>query len=75
MKNQINHPKHYNEGYIEAIDVIEDWQLDFHLGSAVKYICRAGKKDPKKTKEDLEKALWYIQRKIATLYGQEQQEQ
>jgi hypothetical protein len=67
LKNQIDHPQHYNEGFIEAIDAIEDWQLGFHLGNAVKYICRAGKKDPTKTKEDLEKALWYIQRKIDTL--------
>ena len=62
--SQINHPTHYNQGNIEAIAVIEDWKLDFHLGNAVKYICRAGKKNSADTTQDLEKALWYIKRKI-----------
>jgi len=60
----INHPSHYTSGTIEVIDVIEDWKLDFRLANAVKYIARAGKKDQTKTKEDLEKALWYIRRFI-----------
>lgn len=60
----INKPKHYNFATIEPIDVIEDWQLDFRLANALKYISRAGKKDPSKTKEDLEKAIWYINRYI-----------
>lgn len=40
----------------EAIKVIEAWDLDFHLGNAVKYIMRAGRKDPSKSAEDLRKA-------------------
>lgn len=60
----VNHPSHYTSGKIEVIEAIEDWQLGFHLGNAVKYIARAGKKDPKKVVEDLEKAVWYIRRKI-----------
>lgn len=60
----VNHPTHYNSGKIEVIDFIEDQKLGFHLGNAVKYISRAGKKDPAKVKEDLEKAIWYIQRYI-----------
>jgi hypothetical protein len=60
----INKPKHYNFATIEPIDVIEDWQLDFRLANALKYISRAGKKDPSKTKEDLQKAVWYINRYI-----------
>lgn len=58
------HPSHYNTGKIEVIDFIEDQKLGFHLGNAVKYISRAGKKDPAKVKEDLEKAIWYINRYI-----------
>lgn len=58
----VNHPAHYTDGKIEVIDFIEDKQLGYHLGNAVKYISRAGKKDPSKTKEDLEKAGWYIER-------------
>ena len=63
----VNHPAHYTDGKFECIDFIESWGLGFHLGNAVKYITRAGKKDPKKKKEDLEKALWYLER--FTLYN------
>lgn len=61
----VNHPSHYTDGKIEVIDYIEDKKLGFHLGNAVKYISRAGKKDPSKEIEDLEKAVWYINRYIA----------
>ena len=61
---KIDHPAHYNVGNIEVIDAIEDWGLGFHLGNAVKYIARAGRKDPAKTEEDLRKAIWYIERFI-----------
>ena len=63
----VNHPAHYTTGKIEVIDFIEDKELDFPLGNAVKYIARAGKKDPSKEIEDLEKAIWYIRRKINNL--------
>ena len=63
----VNHPAHYTDGSIEVIDFIEDKNLDFHLGNAVKYIARAGKKDPDKTVEDLKKAVWYLNRRIAQL--------
>lgn len=59
---QVNHPKHYNVGKIEVIDVIEDWQLGFALGNTIKYIARAEHKGT--TIQDLEKALWYLQREI-----------
>lgn len=62
MNEQIDHPKHYNAGKIEAIDVIEDWKLNFSLGCVVKYICRAEYKDS--TIQDLEKASWYLTRGI-----------
>ena len=63
----VNHPSHYTSGSIEVIDFIEDQKLPYHLGSAMKYICRAGKKDPAKTVEDLQKAVWYINRYIDLL--------
>ena len=66
-KEAVNHPNHYNTGKYEVIDVIEDWKLDFCLGNAIKYIARAGKKDPNKTIEDLEKAIWYTNRRIEEL--------
>ena len=60
----VNHPSHYNRGGIEAIDAIEAWGLGFNLGNTVKYISRAGVKDPDKRTEDLEKALWYLKREL-----------
>lgn len=62
MNEQIDHPKHYNAGKIEAIDVIEDWKLNFSLGCVIKYVCRAEYKDS--TIQDLEKASWYLTREI-----------
>jgi hypothetical protein len=61
----INHPEYYNTGSIEVIDAIEDWELDFNAGNVVKYVVRAKHKDNEK--EDLEKALWYIQRMFNNL--------
>ena len=63
----INHPIHYTDGKIEVIDYIEDKKFGYHLGNAIKYISRAGKKDPTKKIEDLKKAVWYIVREIDRL--------
>ena len=65
----VNRPPHYTMGGIEVIDAIEAWELGFHLGNAVKYVARAGKKDPAKVVEDLRKARWYLEREIARLEG------
>ena len=65
--DNVNHPSHYTSGQIEVIDFIEDKGLGFHLGNAVKYISRAGRKNPDKTIEDLQKAVWYINRQIERL--------
>lgn len=62
MSDLVNHPSHYTDGRYEVIDFIEGWGLGFHLGNAAKYISRAGKKDPGKKQEDLEKAIWYLRR-------------
>ena len=64
MKDDVNRPSHYTYGSIEVIDYIEDKKLGFHLGNSVKYISRAGKKDPSKYIQDLEKAIWYLKREI-----------
>jgi len=65
----VNNPLHYGgaDNPYEAIKVIEAWDLDFHLGNTVKYISRAGKKNPEKELEDLKKAAWYLQRRIDNL--------
>lgn len=71
--DSVNHPTHYGgQLYIyEAIRVIEAWKLDFCLGNTIKYISRAGKKDPAKELEDLEKAAWYLNRRIEQLKGKQ----
>lgn len=61
-REMVNHPDHYQGNKFEVIDIIEDYELGFHLGNAIKYILRADKKG--NTKQDLEKAIWYIQREI-----------
>lgn len=63
MKNDsVNHPSHYNSSGLETIDVIEAWNLGFHLGNAVKYISRSELKGS--PLEDLKKARWYLDREI-----------
>ena len=74
MAEKINHPSYYggeNNPY-EAIKVIEAWGLDFSLGNAVKYISRAGYKNPETEIEDLEKAVWYLNHYIETLKNQQE---
>lgn len=62
----VNNPSHYAEGrQYEPIAVIEDWELGYRLGNALKYISRAGRKQ--NTLEDLKKAAWYLQREIESL--------
>lgn len=62
----IVHPSHYTAGRkYEPKDVIRDWDLNFNLGSAVKYISRAGRKGNKI--EDLEKAMQFLKFEIAAL--------
>lgn len=56
----INHPEHYNKGSLEAIEAIEAFDLDFHLGNALKYIVRCRYKGS--LESDLDKAIWYLQR-------------
>ena len=65
----VNAPSHYTSGGIEVIDALEAWGLDrdFCLGNVVKYVARAGKKDPSKLTEDLKKARWYLDRRIKQL--------
>ncbi len=58
----VDHPKHYNIGTIEVIDIIEDWKLDFNQGNVLKYMMRAAHKGT--PLEDLKKAAWYLNRLI-----------
>ena len=66
----VNRPSHYTDGKIEVIEYIEDKKLGYCLGNVIKYVSRAGKKDPTKEIEDLKKAAWYINRRIKELEEQ-----
>jgi hypothetical protein len=61
----VNHPSHYTQYPVEVIELTE--HMDFCRGNAVKYLARAGHKDPAKELEDLKKSLWYVQRAISKL--------
>ena len=55
-------PSHYTRGSIEVWDVIRDQDLNYHLGNAIKYICRAGYKNSKA--DDLKKAIHYLENEL-----------
>ena len=55
-------PAYYKRGSIDVWDFIRDQELSFHLGNAIKYICRAGHKHSKI--EDLEKAIHYLENEL-----------
>lgn len=57
-------PAHYKNYRIEVIDALEAWNLNFHRANAIKYIVRAGRKDPDTELQDLQKAKWYLDREI-----------
>ena len=72
MGEKVDHPIHYGgaDNPYEAIKVIEAWlgkegSSNFCIGNALKYLCRAGKKTGNGTKQDLEKARWYLDRAIS----------
>ena len=75
MNDIINSPDHYTFSEIEPIKVIENWGFakDHYKASAIKYLARAGrKKYINKTMVeseifDIEKAIWYLKRKIKFL--------
>ena len=63
MPDMVHNPAHYTEGRkYQPKDVIRDWGLNFNLGSSVKYLARAGRKDD--IIQDLSKAIEYIQFEI-----------
>jgi len=62
-KNNIK-PEYYGAGKFDVIDLAKMFDLNFNVGNIVKYIIRAGSKNPEKHIEDLEKAKEYLEREI-----------
>ena len=78
MNDEVNNPKHYTSGKIEALEIIEDATKDldgleaFSIGSALKYLIRFDKKnDPI---QDLQKAIFYIEKVIFERQKQSKEE-
>ena len=65
--DSVNHPSYYCDGGIETLDFILAKGLNFLLGQVVKYVSRAGKKNPATLLEDLKKARFYLNREIQRL--------
>lgn len=64
----VDHPAHYGgDTTYECIKVIEAWDLNPHFTLAVKHICRAGKKEGETAEKDIEKAIWYLRRRLTYL--------
>ena len=74
-KEAVNHPAHYNgDSDYECIKVLEAWcpkeeVLGFCRCSAIKYLCRSGKKD--EVVQEWKKAAWYIQKGIEIMENKE----
>ena len=69
--DNVSHPAHYANGWSNGAEVVDITEhLSFCAGNVVKYVCRAGRKDPDKHIEDLEKARWYLEREIERVKGQ-----
>lgn len=62
IHDSVNHPSHYTDGKYETIEFIEEYGMRTHIGNAIKYASRAGKKDEDAYVEDLKKGLWYLHR-------------
>src|ERR1700752_3875413 len=64
--DSVNHPEHYNvhPSWVECIDLAE-W-MTFCSGNALKYVWRCNAKG--RTREDLQKALWYVNREAEHPY-------
>ena len=59
-----NSPTYYTRGNIEVWDFIRDQELNYHLGNAIKYICRAGYKGASTKTQDLKKAIHYLENEL-----------
>jgi hypothetical protein len=70
-KEAVKNPTYYGgvDNPYEVIKVCEAWGLDkdAYLFNVVKYVARAGKKDPQKELEDLKKAVFYLERKVKNI--------
>lgn len=61
-------PAHYKtKSGLESINVIEEFELNFNIGTAVAYLLRAGKKPGQPKEQDIKKSIWYLERELKNL--------
>lgn len=65
MNDNVNHPAHYTQWPIEAINLTE--REDFLYGNILKYALRAGTKPGSTYEEDIAKATWYAVRFVTNI--------
>jgi hypothetical protein len=58
VKTQSELVAHYRKHQLQVDDIVAEWELNFRLGNAVKYLIRCNHKGTKHS--DLVKAVWYI---------------
>ena len=66
-QDMVNNPRHYTKhpSGVECVDIARHY--DFLLGNVIKYIWRAGHKHEDTYLQDLEKAQWYLNKKIESI--------
>lgn len=71
----VNHPNHYGGkgNPYECIKVLQAWgaDKDFYVGTALRYLCRAGQKPDNSELQDIKKAVAYLQMKVDLMEGNE----
>tara|TARA_R110002020_G_scaffold176279_8_gene368467 strand:- start:654 stop:1004 length:351 start_codon:yes stop_codon:yes gene_type:complete len=72
LKDDVNHPEHYNTSSIETIDLIKlsstkDEYHGYLKNNTVKYITRYKHKHKEDPVKDLKKAQWYLNKLISEL--------
>jgi Protein of unknwon function (DUF3310) len=70
IMSNVDHPAHYTAHSPEVIEIIERYELGYHIGNVLKYLLRAPFKG--KEREDLKKAQWYLARYISLKYGSQE---
>ena len=63
---------HYKDLEIQPVDYITGNNLTFLEGNAIKYICRAGRKENNTAIEDYKKAITYLEECVRKAKGNEE---
>ena len=73
--DDVNHPPHYNNRRMEAIDIIEliievekNPKVAYNMSNVLKYLLRF--RDKGTPVKDLRKAVWYLERMIQKVEGE-----